>query len=63
MSEAGECTGAVLVVDDDPVARRLIRATLAPVGFEVIEAGNGNRSRRTASACSPSCATGCRTWC
>jgi len=44
MSEAGECMGAVLVVDDDPVARRLIRATLAPAGFEVIEAGDGEQA-------------------
>jgi len=44
MSEARECMGAVLVVDDDPVARRLIRATLAPVGFEVIEAGDGEQA-------------------
>ena len=44
MSEAGECMGVVLVVDDDPVARRLIRATLAPVGFEVIEAGDGEQA-------------------
>lgn len=44
MSEARECIGAVLVVDDDPVTRRLIRATLAPVGFEVIEAGDGEQA-------------------
>jgi diguanylate cyclase (GGDEF)-like protein len=44
MSEAGECMSAVLVVDDDPVARRLIRATLARAGFEVIEAGDGEQA-------------------
>ena len=44
MSAAGKCMSAVLVVDDDPVTRRLIRATLAPVGFEVIEAGDGEQA-------------------
>ncbi len=33
--------GSILVVDDDPVVRSLMRATLETDDFEVIEAGDG----------------------
>jgi DNA-binding response OmpR family regulator len=37
----------VLIVDDDPVARRLLGAALARTGFEVVEAADGSEALRT----------------
>lgn len=39
----------VLVVDDDPIVRRLVRATLADEGYEVAVASDGEEALRLAS--------------
>src|SRR5262245_53883776 len=36
--------GRILVVDDDPQIRRVMRATLAPKGYEVTDAKNGEEA-------------------
>ncbi len=38
----------ILIVDDEPSDRRLIKATLTSVGYEVIEAANGDEGYRKA---------------
>jgi signal transduction histidine kinase/class 3 adenylate cyclase len=38
----------VLVADDDPMNRRVIRLQLAPLGFEIVEAGDGAEAIRLA---------------
>ena len=43
----------VLVADDDPLHRRLMRDALAPLGFIVLEAGDGAESLRLAADCRP----------
>ena len=45
--------GRVLVVDDDPKCLRLLRAYLAPEGYEVLEAGSGEEALETARSQSP----------
>jgi CheY-like chemotaxis protein len=36
--------GKILVVDDDPQIRRVMKATLLGNGYEVIEAGTGEEA-------------------
>jgi two-component system KDP operon response regulator KdpE len=36
--------GKVLIVDDEPSFRRVLRATLAALGFEVLEASTGEQA-------------------
>ena len=38
----------VLIIDNDPVSRRLFGSLLAPAGYEVIYAKNGEEGRETA---------------
>ena len=42
--------GRVLLVDDEPELRRLLRRALARVGLEVVEAGNGRAALEEARA-------------
>jgi len=42
--------GSVLVTDDDPDLRRVLRRTLDALGFEVSESANGEQAVRTAAA-------------
>src|SRR5512139_2413000 len=37
-------TAVVLVVDDDPGMRRILRKLIEPEGFQVVEATNGNEA-------------------
>ena len=39
-----ECNGRVLVVDDEPDIRKVVRMTLQKAGYEVIEAENGEKA-------------------
>jgi len=41
--------GSVLVTDDDPDLRRVLRRTLDALGFEVAESANGEQAVRTAA--------------
>jgi two-component system KDP operon response regulator KdpE len=41
--------GSVLVTDDDPDLRRVLRRTLDALGFEVFESANGEEAVRTAA--------------
>jgi two-component system KDP operon response regulator KdpE len=41
--------GSVLVTDDDPDLRRVLRRTLDALGFEVFESANGEQAVRTAA--------------
>ncbi len=43
MSESA-CNGRVLVVDDEPDIRKVVRMTLQKAGYEVIEAENGEKA-------------------
>lgn len=43
----------ILIIDDDPVLRRLFGAALASAGFEVIYAPDGNTGREMARRLSP----------
>lgn len=43
----------ILVVDDIPEARLLVRSLLEPLGFEVLEAGNGGEAERLVIDCLP----------
>jgi PAS domain S-box-containing protein len=45
--------GTVLVVDDDPTARRLIARILGPDGFRILEAEDGATGLRLARDCRP----------
>jgi CheY-like chemotaxis protein len=47
--EIGSCT--VLIVDDEPSVRSLIRQALAPYGCTVLEAGNGQEALSVADVC------------
>lgn len=38
------CNGRVLVVDDEPDIRKVVRMTLQKAGYEVIEAENGEKA-------------------
>ena len=38
--------GTVLTVDDSPAVRRLVRACMGAIGFEVVEAGDGAAALR-----------------
>jgi len=38
----------ILIVDDDPSLRRMIRATLTSSGYEVVEAADGDEGFRKA---------------
>jgi two-component system KDP operon response regulator KdpE len=42
--------GSVLVTDDDPDLRRVLRKTLDALGFEVAESANGEQAIRTVAA-------------
>jgi two-component system, OmpR family, KDP operon response regulator KdpE len=42
--------GSVLVTDDDPDLRRVLRRTLDALGFEVTESANGEQAVRTVAA-------------
>lgn len=47
-------TRRILVVDDDPLIRRLIKTTLEDVaGFELVEAEDGQAAVETAAHCGP----------
>ncbi|HET9962930.1 MAG TPA: response regulator, partial [Nitrospiraceae bacterium] len=39
-----ECNGRVLVVDDEPDIRKVVKMTLTKAGYEVIEAENGEKA-------------------
>ena len=41
MNEAGQ---TILVVDDEPLIRRLLRSLLQPLNLEILEAGTGNEA-------------------
>jgi signal transduction histidine kinase len=43
-SSAAPAQGSILIVDDDPVARMLMRASLEDAGFAVVEAGDGDEA-------------------
>jgi CheY-like chemotaxis protein len=43
----------ILVVDDDPVHRLMVREILAPLGFVVLEAPDGQSCLRIAEECNP----------
>ena len=42
MSETA-CNGRVLIVDDEPDIRKVVRMTLQKAGYEVLEAENGEK--------------------
>lgn len=46
-------SGGVLVVDDDPVVRRVVRAVLEPLGYEVAEACDGEEALRMVEKSTP----------
>lgn len=46
MSESA-CNGRVLVVDDEPDIRKVVRMTLQKAGYEVLEAENGEKAIET----------------
>jgi signal transduction histidine kinase len=54
MSNLSTTNELILIVDDDPVARSLTRATLEDEGFSVVEAENGVEGCRCCDACVPS---------
>lgn len=39
-----ECNGRVLVVDDEPDIRKVVKMTLTKAGYEVLEAENGEKA-------------------
>ena len=41
----------VLIVDDAPTVRSLVKATLEPLGFTVLEASNGKEGLEVAKSC------------
>ncbi|HEX6239820.1 MAG TPA: ATP-binding protein, partial [Polyangiales bacterium] len=43
-TQLGARSGPILVVDDNELNRRLIREILEPLGFQVVEAGNGDEA-------------------
>jgi CheY-like chemotaxis protein len=46
-------SGHILVVDDEPAIRLLIRATLEEEGYEIAEAGSGDEALRLAHETHP----------
>jgi len=48
-----DCTGTVLVADDSPVVRLMVRATLEAAGYSVIEAEDGDRALAQCRAYEP----------
>jgi two-component system chemotaxis response regulator CheY len=44
------CNGRVLVVDDEPDVRKVVRMTLQKAGYEVLEAENGEKAIETINA-------------
>jgi CheY-like chemotaxis protein len=48
-------SASILVVDDDPVVRSLMRATLERDGFTVIEARDGVEGCRSTRSITPIC--------
>ncbi len=48
--------GKILVVDDDPQIRRVMKATLVGHNYEVVEARTGEEALET-------CRGRCPTWC
>src|SRR5574337_532537 len=44
------CNGRVLVVDDEPDIRKVVRMTLQKAGYEVLEAENGEKAIETINA-------------
>lgn len=44
---SGNCNGRVLVVDDEPDIRKVVRMTLQKAGYEVLEAENGAKAIET----------------
>ncbi len=53
MTEPGEIDRRVLVVDDDAVLRRVVRAVLEADGFSVIEASDGEQGLKLAAEVHP----------
>ena len=49
-SSEKSCLGRVLVVDDEPDIRKVIRATLTRAGYAVIEAEDGERAMQMTKA-------------
>lgn len=48
---AGEgCNGRVLVVDDEPDIRKVVKMTLQKAGYDVLEAEHGEKGQHTAVA-------------
>lgn len=56
-SNSAESMGTVLVIDDDPVARDLLRRHLVKEGFEVITAVNGQEGLKIAAERQPDAIT------
>jgi signal transduction histidine kinase len=54
MSSPSTISELILIVDDDPVARSLIRAALEDEGYTVVEAENGIEACRCCDVCVPS---------
>src|SRR4051794_23054302 len=54
MSNPSTINDLILIVDDDPVGRSLMRDTLEDEGFLVVEAENGIEGCRCCDACVPS---------
>lgn len=44
-------TETIMVVDDEPYIRRLVEATLAPLGYTIIEAANGQEALQISTIC------------
>jgi len=53
----GTAIGSVLVIDDDPVARQLLRRLLVSEGFTVYEAADGATGLQRARKLAPDCIT------
>ena len=45
------CEGRVLVVDDEPDIRKVVKMTLQKAGYEVLEAENRSEERRVGKEC------------
>ena len=44
-------TETIMVVDDEPYIRRLVEATMAPLGYTIIEASNGQEALQISTIC------------
>ncbi len=42
-----DCTGRVLIVDDEPDIRKVVKMTLQKAGYEILEAENGEKAIET----------------